>query len=345
LKAAFLYGKEDIRVEKIEIPAIGDDEILIKVDMCGICGSDIRTYFMGAKARYKFPLIMGHEIIGKVAKTGKNVQGYTIGERVTPIPIISCGKCWYCTNGRENLCANLQEFGINYDGGFQEYLVIPTDVIKIGGLVKVSDEVTDIQAAMAEPIACCIHGQTNAHVGVGSHVVVVGEGPMGILHTKVAKLMGAAKVIVTGMITERLQKAKEAGADYIIDIREKNAYEEIMRITGGLGADAVIVAAPVAAAAKEALKFVRQKGTLVLFAGNNPGSELCFEINDVHYSEINITGSINCNNHQFLRALELSPKMNIEPLITDIVSLDEIGEALANSRDTGVLKMLVDLNK
>ena len=343
MKAAVLYGKEDIRVMEVDIPKIGRDEVLIKVDMCGICGSDIRTYFMGAKKRYKFPLIMGHEIIGRVEKIGADVTGYEVGERVSPIPIISCGKCSFCMNGEEHLCANLAEFGINYDGGLQEYLVIPADVVKIGGLVKVSSDISDIQAAMAEPIGCCIHGMSNAGVGVGSHVVIVGEGPMGIIHVKVARLMGASKIIVTGMVTERLEMAKTAGADVVIDIREQDALGEVMKLTGGLGADAVIVAAPNEQAAQGALKMVKQKGTVVLFAGNNPGSKLSFEINDVHYSEINITGSINSTNSEFVSALELSPKMDIEPLVTGVVGIDDIGEAFANSRNAGTIKVLVDM--
>jgi len=135
MKAAFFYGKEDIQVHEVNIPKIKEDEILIKIRVCGICGSDVRSYYKGVEGRYKIPVILGHEVSGEVFKTGGEIDGFAIGDRVVVAPIYGCGKCSFCVSGQENLCKDVMVFGCNLDGAFAEYMKIPAQAIQRGALV------------------------------------------------------------------------------------------------------------------------------------------------------------------------------------------------------------------
>ena len=200
MKAALYYGIEDIRIEDRPVPEIGDEDILLKVGACAVCGTDLKVFMHGYK-NLNPPQIIGHEISGSIADKGSKVSGYNIGERVTVVPIVSCGECLACRKGWTHLCMTFQKqteaFGFFHPGGFAEYMAVPGKAIKKGNLIKVPENVSDEEAALAEPMACALNGQMLAGVGIGDEVLIIGSGPIGCMHISLAKTLGATKVFVS----------------------------------------------------------------------------------------------------------------------------------------------------
>lgn len=334
MRAAVLFRQNDLRVTDWPDPVPGPGDVLVRVARCGICGSDLRTYFQGPSPRYKLPAILGHEFVGTVEQIGKNVMGYKLGDRVAAAPAVPCGECFYCKRGEDNLCRNMLDFGINLEGAFAELIRIPARLIERGGLVKVSHELTDADAVWGEPIGTVVHGQTRARVGKGQTVVIVGDGPIGLLHTLVARELGAAQVSVLGQNTGRLKVARRVGAD----LTTVEAGE-----VAAAGADIVIVAVSDTSALEGAFKFVRDGGTIVAFGGTSRVAQVSLPLYQLHYGEVTLTGSFNCTADDFKRALDMIPRLNLAPLSPRTVLLDEIVAGFQAAYAREVVKVAVKL--
>jgi len=341
MKAAFFYGKEDIRIREVNIPKIKEDEILIRVRVCGICGSDVRSYYKGVEGRYKIPLILGHEVSGEVFKTGGEIDGFAMGDRVVVAPIYGCGKCSFCVSGQENLCKNVAIFGCNLDGAFAEYMKIPAQAIQRGALVKIPDELSDEEAALIEPFSCCLHGILRANVEPGDTVVVIGAGPIGLAHLTLLKISGSGKVIVSDIVDKRLERAKKFGADATVKSKEGNLPLKVKELTKDKGADSVIVAAPSKEAVEVGLKIVRRGGRLVIFGGCPADSLIQIDPNSIHYSEITVTGSIDSTIDDFRRTVQLISRLNLKPFITHRFPLEEVHQAMQVMKDKKGLKVIL----
>lgn len=346
MKAAFFYGeRKDIRLKKVDIPKINEDEVLIKVRACGICGSDARSYFNGTHERYNIPIILGHEIAGEISQIGKNVDGFKVGERVTVAPIYGCGKCSFCVSGEENLCERVVVFGCNFDGAYAQYMRIPAQGIKRGVLVKIPENLSDGEATLIEPFSCCLHGILRANVRPGDTVVVIGAGPIGLAHLTLLKILGSGRVIVNDIVNLRLERAKKFGADVTINSKESNLTLKVRELTKGKGADSVIVAAPSKEAIEDGLKVVRRGGRVVLFGGCPANSLIQIDPNLIHYSEITVTGSIDSIIDDFRRTVQLISRVNLKPFVTHQFFLEEVHQAMQVVKDKKGLKVILVTSK
>lgn len=341
MKAALFYGQQDIRMSEVKMPQIKEGEILIRVAAAGICGSDARIYYQGGEERYKIPVILGHEVAGEVSQIGKNVDGFRVGERVTVAPIYGCGKCSFCVSGEENLCEKVVVFGCNFDGAFAEYMKIPSRAIQAGALVKIAEDLSDEEAALIEPLSCCLHGELRAQVQPGDTVLVIGIGPIGLAHIKLLRFLGAARIIASALVDWRLKKAREFGADITINSHSEDFFKRIRQLTENRGVDAVIVAVGNPQAIMQGLKAVRPGGTVVLFGGCPPKSTIQVDPNLIHYSDISVVGSIDATVDEFRRMASLVPVMKIKSLISHRFPLESIKDAMEVLKNREALKVLI----
>ncbi len=344
MKAALFYGnKEDMRIETVSIPEVGDGGVLIKVRGSGICGSDARSYFNGVEERYKIPVIFGHELTAEIHKVGKKVKSYAPGERVVVAPIYGCGQCEFCVSGKENLCENVVVFGCTFDGGYAEYMVIPEKGVERGALVKIGEDVSDAAGTMIEPISCCFHGLRQLRIQPGDSVVVFGAGPIGLSHMTLAKMIGAGKVGVIDMVESRLKEATAFGADITINGGVGTWEDEVFDFCGSHGADVVVTAAPSVAAVESGIKIVKSGGKLLIFGGLPHGSVWNMDPNIVHYREVTIYGSIDATIDDFRRAAAIAPKLDLERFVTHTLPLDRAKEGMEIMRRKEGLKVIFDV--
>jgi L-iditol 2-dehydrogenase len=322
MKAARLYGKGDLRVERVDKPSISaDDEVLIRIHACGICPSDIRAYTGLRPAHRPTPYTPGHEWTGEVVDAGEDVEGFAIGDRVVPSWRVVCGQCHYCIRGIHNYCENLRRGRVR--GGFAEY-----GVAAVESLLKIPKSVSYQKASFCEPLACCINGSLDSDIAFGDDVAIIGAGPIGLTHLQLAKRAGA-RVHVSDLLPERLAKAKELGADEWIDASRDDPVERIKERTDGYGADVVIVAVGAPRALEQALDMVGICGTVNFFAGTYPPTTLAIDPNFVHYKQVRLTGSHDYTPRHFemaLRFIEIET-VQVVPLISHELSLDRIVSA------------------
>ncbi len=344
--AAVYYGPDDLRLEEHAIPAIGPDEALLKVVSTGICGTDLRI--LHGEHR-KFPpgtvRIPGHEIVGDLVEVGSNVAGLPMGQRVMVAPNFGCGHCRQCVNSHNNRCANYGAVGVTMDGAFAEYLRIPAPLIFQGGLIPVRPETDPAAAALIEPLACVVRGQTPLDIGPNDLVLVVGAGPIGNMHVMLARLKGARRIIVSEVQPARLANALQVGADRGVNALKEDVAAVILEESGGEGADVIIVAAPAHAAQENALQLAAIGGRINFFGGlPKDRSRIDFDSNLVHYKELVVTGTTACSTGDCWRAAEIvnAGRVDLTQLISGRFPLRAIHTALAQAEDRTSLKIVVE---
>jgi L-iditol 2-dehydrogenase len=332
LRAAVIYGKEQLRVEEVETPLVGPNDVKVRVKACGICHYDLRFY-KGSKQTKK-PFVLGHECSGIVEETGPRVTEVKTRDRVAVYTDLPCGHCSYCIEGRTNLCSNR----VYTDGGFAEFKVAPA-----GQVFKFSDSTGFDEACLTEPLACCLNSLLRGRIRAASKVVVVGAGPMGLLHVELARALGASNIIVVEPMAKRREKALELGADHAVDPATVNPAEDVMRLTDGFGADIAVVAVTSARAVEEGVKMVGKQGVAIVFAGFYPTEDLKIDANLIHYNEICITGSSDFPASLFPRALELvdSHRVQMKPLISHVFPIDRIEEGFKTAAGLQGLKVII----
>ncbi|MCM8807153.1 MAG: zinc-dependent dehydrogenase [candidate division WOR-3 bacterium] len=342
MKGAILKDIEKLEIEDVKIPEPKENEILIKVKSCAICGTDIKVFHHGHK-HIVFPRITGHEVSGIVIKVGKNVKEYKEGDRVAIAPAIPCGKCFYCRKGQQTMCDNLKAIGYHYDGGFAEYMLVPENAVLNGCVNKIPDNLSFELASIAEPLACVINGQILSKIEIGDTVLILGAGPIGILHALVSKINGAGKIILADISEERIKEAEFTGC-YLIDMSKKDIYEEVKRITDGHMADRVIVAVGSKQAQEISLKLVAKRGSINFFGGLPKESPyIQFDSNLLHYGEFFVVGTHGSTPLHNKIAIELlsTGKINAEKLITHKLPLEKIKEGYEIVENKKGLKVLI----
>lgn len=318
-----LYGKEDLRLEKTEEPCIGVDEAIMKVVATNICATDIKAYTTGA--RTKVPIILGHEFAGDIINASPNLKDY-IGKRVVVDPDISDGNCEYCLRGDHALCPNLYTIGIHIDGSFAEYVRIPGQAFRVGCVQEIPENMSYEEASLVEPFASCFRGQRKLEIKPGDVVTIIGAGPIGLMHLKLARLFGVSKVIMSEISEQRIKMAEKMGADYVINPIEEDIEKKVMELTGQRGSDAVIVAVASPQAQKDALRIVRRGGRINFFAGLPAGKEIVeINTNIIHYKQITVLGTSMPDIHDFKKMLDIlsSKIIDVRPLITHTFSLQD----------------------
>ncbi|MDI7247012.1 MAG: alcohol dehydrogenase catalytic domain-containing protein [Bacillota bacterium] len=309
------------------MPRVGGDGILLQVEACAICGTDVRTFLNGSTTVTP-PRVLGHEVCGVLRSIPSGgSDGLSVGDRVTIAPAIGCGCCRECQSGAPNMCANLRTLGLDYDGGFEEFMVVPAQARF--NLVKVPDGLSSEYATLAEPLACCINGQEQVGVALGDAVVVIGAGPIGCVHVLLAKLQGALKTIVVDKVPERLAVASELGATEVVCSADDEPVGAVLKLTGQAGADVVIVACASSEAQAQALQMCGRRGRVLLFGGLPPGRIASIDTNLIHYKQIRVTGSHASTPLQNRLSVELlaSKVIPAERLLTHVEPLDRINEA------------------
>jgi L-iditol 2-dehydrogenase len=344
--AAVYHGPGDLRVEEVGVPKIGAGEILVKVLSASICGTDLRIFHGGhrmyAPGTVRIP---GHEVVGTVAEIGEGLTGFTPGQRVFVAPNMGCGHCAQCVSGNNNLCANYGAIGVTMDGGFAEYMRVPAKSVQQGNVIQVSESVDPAVAALMEPFACVLRGQNALHIQPGETVLVIGAGPIGVMHTKLAKARGAGRVIVSEPVADRATQASRMGADRAVNPLEEDLKAAIAEESQGRGADVVIVAAPVHAAQESALALAAIGGRINFFGGlPKDRPTIQFDSNLVHYKELVITGTTACSTADCWQATRMvnSGLIDLSDLVSRRFPLREAAAGFAAAEDRKSLKIVLE---
>jgi L-iditol 2-dehydrogenase len=364
VRAAVFHAPNNITNEEVYYDH--NDEKLggvsLRVNACAVCGYDVRVVRNGHQ-KVTPPIILGHEICGQIEKdvlltrTATDITTQKViraGSRVAVSSVIPCLNCKYCHNNQYNLCINLKEIGSNIDGGFAEYVRIPEKILGIGGLVQVPDNLSDKEATLLEPLACCLNGfsQMGPIITKDSVVAIIGDGPIGLLHMQISKRLFGAKTIVIGKIPHRIEKAKEMGADvttllYCNDneaYSDEKALKDILDFTDGLGANVIVVATSNPSAIGFAKKIASRKSTINLFAGMSKGINLSLDPNWLHYNQITITGSFSSVPNMLQQAAKLASNrdINLSKMISHSYSLDNIEEAILATEEYHGLRVTIN---
>lgn len=342
MKAGLLKAPNELSYETVEDPSLGEGDILIRVKAATICGTDVRIFRGRKTAGIRYPSILGHEFAGEVVSNGGHAQ-FACGDAVCVCPAIPCGHCDYCKRGHENICQNLTAIGYEIDGAFAEYIRIPARAVLSGNVLPLPAHVGWERAALVEPLSCVLNGQEKIEVGVGDTVVVLGSGPIGLLHVKLARHAGAYKIIVSEPSASRREAALEAGADVVVDPVNEDLRAIVRSHTNGLGADKLIVAIGVTKLANDALSLVRHRGKVSLFAGFSAAEMATMDVNLIHYNELVITGSFGLNRLQFEQSLNMiaSGQIEVGSMLTHRFELKDIAEALATAERGSAVKVAV----
>ena len=331
MKAAKFYAPGDIRLEDVAEPEVSPGEVKIRVRNCSTCGTDVKISRSG-HPNMTPPQIMGHEIAGEITDIGEGVEGWTVGDRVQVIAAIPDGTCPECLAGHPAVCENQLSMGYQFPGGFAEYLVVPNEVLRVDGLNRIPDSLSFAEASLAEPLACVLNGQELARVGEGDTVVIVGSGPIGCLHVRLARARGAAQVILIDLNAERLAAAADiVKPDVAIASEDTDPVAAVLAATGGRGADVVITAAASGRAQEQGLLMLARRGRLSLFGGlAKDAPNITVDANLVHYRELTIVGVNGSSPAHNKQALELiaSGSVPVADLITHRLPLDQVLDAL-----------------
>jgi len=332
------YGPGNLKLEETPVPKPGAGEVLIAVESCGICATDLKTFLRG-HPKIRPGTGLGHEVSGVIVD-GPNSTRWQPGARVTVAPYVPCGACLQCQRGRYSLCPHLFEELLD-PGGFSEYVRVPERLTN-QGIIALPDSLPFAAASFAEPVACCLHAFWSIQVQAGDSLVVIGDGVMGLLQAEIGRVLGAHPIILSGMRPERLEKAREI-ADVVVDIRQQDVAAVVAHETAGEGADKVIVSVADAKAAQSAMGLVRKGGAINLFAGMPASSALSLDMNRIHYDEIVLTGSFGFRPQDFPKALDLiaTGTMNVTRLITSFVPLSGSITALEKLARQEGLKTIV----
>lgn len=343
MRVAMYYSNKDVRLEERPKPAIGDGEILVKIESSGVCGTDCLEWYRINRV----PLVLGHEIAGVVAETGKGVKGYKVGDRVSVSHHVPCGECRFCKDGHETVCDTLRK--TNFDpGGFSEFVRVPKINIEKGGVYKIPDSVSFDEATFIEPLACVVRGQRLANFKKGKTALVIGSGISGLLHIQMAKLNGASRVIATDISEFRLSAARKLGADHAVKAAEYNP-QWLKEINGGYLADFVVISAGAIAAFEQGLRSVERGGTVLIFAAAGKDERFPVPINDIFWrNEVTILSSYAGSPGDHREALKkiASKNINVCDMITHRLPLARAAEGfrlVAEAKDS--IKVIIQPQK
>lgn len=339
MKANYFLGEKKFEVREKEVPEAGPKDVLIRVAACGVCGTDVHIYH-GSKgsADVKPPVVLGHEFSGIVEKVGSEVTAVRPGDHVTVDPNIYCGKCHFCQMGKKQMCENLFAIGVNRDGGFAEYCLVPeTQCYQLDKNVPLK------YGAMTEPLACCIHGIDRAKIQSGDTVCVIGGGAIGLIMVQLAKISGASKVVLSEPVAMRREIGMEVGAWGTIDPIHEDINERLEELLGTRGADVVIECVGTPAAAEQAFLAANKGATILLFSVPKPGSVYNLHLEDVYQKELTIVGSmINPDTHGRAAALINSGVLKLEPVITHSFPVEQVEEAILAQQGAETIKVIVE---
>lgn len=320
MKALIYEGPRNLRLKAIDNPQRRAGEALLKVFYAGICGTDMHIYH-GVHPRARAPLVMGHEFCGEVVSLNGESDKVKVGDKVVVEPLLSCEKCHACRTGAYHVCAHLGLLGIDRDGGYAEYAVVP-----INRLHKIPDDMSPVEAALVEPVAVAVHAVRLSRLKMGDVVAILGAGPIGTLVAEACRAAGAREVIVTDVSSERIKRARARGF-LVLNPLTDDIVTEINRITGGKGADIVFDAAGVRSTAELGTRIVKIRGQIVVVAVFNEPPNVDYRA--VNFRELGITGVRVYNFEDYEIAVDMvyKQKIKVDGIVTHIFGLEEAEQA------------------
>lgn len=340
MKALIYEGAKQVAVRDVPKPVPQEGQALIRVDFCGICGSDIGIY-SGTHPRAKAPLIMGHEFVGVIEEIRGEANGFQAGDRVAPYPLLSCGHCFACRNGREHVCDTLKIIGIDLDGGVAEYVCCSTDV-----LFKVPEKVSGKVAGIIEPLAVAVHTLHRAGFRPMDSILIQGAGPIGTLVGVVAKHSGAARIIISDFDEARLAVGRRLGFE-TVNVNQTNLTEYVRRATNGDGADIVFECTGAESAALEMTGPCRTDGMICLVGVHKAPRPVALA--DMHFRELNLTATRVYTKRDFGQAVELTQRISddLEEVISHVVPLSRCANVfdLIHDPKEPTAKVMVDCRR
>ena len=344
MKAAVYQDIDRMVVKEIEKPELDDESILLRVKACAVCGSDVRIFHHGNN-RVQTPQVIGHELSGVIEGVGKNVKGFSPGDRIAVGADVPCGECVFCKAGIGNNCQINYAMGYQFAGGFAEYVLLNRTVVSYGPVTKIPDHVSYDEAALAEPLGCVINALELSRVKIGDTFVLIGAGPIGSMLMQIAKMMGVCKVIVSEPVKERRESAMRFGADVCIDPMAEDAVARVLEETGGLGADIVYTANSVPKVQADALKMAKNRGRVCFFGGLSKGSsEVTLDTNIIHYKELYVHGAHGSMPVHHMKAVGLiaSGKLDVKKFISHRLPLDDILEGFRIAESKEGLRVVIN---
>jgi L-iditol 2-dehydrogenase len=334
MKAQVFRGVDQLSYEEVPQPEIAADEVLVQVNVVGLCQSDIK------KIKYPLldpPRIFGHETAGTIAQMGPDVMGRKIGDRVVVMHHIPCMKCAHCDNGSFSMCETYKNITTTAGftpsgGGFAEFVRVPGHIVREGGLIPIPDDVTFEQASFVEPTNCCLKAVKKAQIRAGQTVLITGAGPIGLMFIMLVKHFGA-KVISTDLLPSRIEKALSVGADAAFDARDPEILQKIQAMTDGLGVDVSLLAVPSDKAFFQALDCTRKGGKILFFAEFPDEVSIPLNPNVLYRKEIDLIGSYSSAFPLQALSAELvfEKKIDVDALISDRYPLSELSNAVAQA--------------
>jgi L-iditol 2-dehydrogenase len=343
MKAAVLEQLNTITVRDLAMPRCGDDEAILKVLACAVCGSDIRIFHYG-NDRVKPPAVIGHEIAGEVVEVGKNVTRVRKGDRVAVGADVPCGTCYWCTNGMGTNCRINYAIGYQFPGGFQEYMVLNATTLDFGPVAAIPAGLSFAEAAIAEPLACAINGLELASFGVGKSLCIIGLGPIGCMMLELSRVFGASRVFAAQRSRNRLEMARAfLPSARFVATEEEDLVDVVMKETGGEGVDCVITTAGTVQAHEDAIRMVRHRGYVNLFGGLKNQPKLSIDSNLIHYKECFVMGSHGSLPRHLEAALGIISRgqVHAKKYLSRFYPLDGIRDALAYHESRQGLKVIV----
>ncbi|MEN3186803.1 MAG: alcohol dehydrogenase catalytic domain-containing protein [Atribacterota bacterium] len=338
MKAAVFSYPPHVEIMEREVPSPGDGEIVVRVKAGALCGTDLRIARRGhGSIREGEERILGHEIVGTVAKRGKGVEGLEEGMPVAIAPNYGCGRCGYCVQGLVHHCPETKAIGVTVDGGFAEFVLVPRRAVAQGNVVALPDTVDLVSVSFVEALACVVHGFLPLKVGFRDRVLIYGAGPIGLMFWELCRLAGARDVWIVDLSAARLKVAEERGARTLLA-----GNISVKEVVGSV--DVVIVAAPSPEAQKEALEIAATYGRINFFGGLPPQvKEVPLPSNLIHYKELLVTGTTRSNNFHFRYALDLltSNALDLSYLVTNVLPLKEINHGLQLMESQQSLKVVL----
>ena len=332
MKAIQLTGKESLKMTEIPIPEIGPDEMLLRVRAASICGTDVRMYKNGYKnVSEDHPLIPGHEFSGDIAAVGRNVTAYHAGQKVSVAPNIGCGVCDMCVSGNTHLCRTYDAFGVTMDGGFAEYVRIPEKAIRQGNVSPLEDEISYSEAALVEPLSCVYNGQMLMNAPKGADTLIIGMGPIGIMHIMMARVFGAGRIFVNDLNADRLKNAAKLIPDVI---PLEGDVMSGLHACGAEGVDVCIIAAPAPSAQAQSLEYMNMNGNILYFGGLPAGREnVTINTNLIHYKQLTIRGCTkqSVSEYRLCAKLVNDGRIPLHLIVSDSYRIEQFQEAMDNA--------------
>lgn len=341
MRSAVFYGKHDLRIEESPIPSIGEKDVLIEVKACGVCGTDVHIY-EGDKgaASVTPPTILGHEFSGIVKEAGSQVTKYKAGDRVCIDPNFYCGSCCFCRNGIAHYCTDMIGYGTTVNGGFAQYCSVNEHQVYLLG-----DNTTFEQGAMAEPVACCLHGIDMCHIRPGINVVIIGGGMIGLLMVQLAKLAGAAKVALLEPVASKREVGTRLGADVIIDPIHEDVKMQLKQ-NGMDWINTVIECVGKPSTIEQAIDIAGNKAVVMMFGLTKPDETISVKPFEIFQKELELKASY-INPYTQGRALELinSGRLDVSSMVCEICGLEQLGHILSDPAVRAKGKYIIAPNK